>query len=146
MRKKYSSKALKRYNYLFGELDGVYHEIALKMGLSDSALKILYTICDNRDRCLLQNICRQSGLSKQTVNSALRKLEGEGIVYLEAAGAKNKRVCFTEEGKRLGERTAGRIIEAENAIFASWPREDVENYLSLTEKFLTALSDRAKNM
>lgn len=120
--------------------------MSLKLGLSDSAMKILYTICDNGNHCLLQDICRQSGLSKQTVNSALRKLEGEGIVYLEAAGAKNKRVCLTKEGKRLGERTAGRIIEAENAIFASWPREDVENYLSLTEKFLAALSDRAKNI
>jgi DNA-binding MarR family transcriptional regulator len=141
-----TSKALKRCNYLFGEIDRVYHEISLKLGLSDSAMKILYTICDNGSRCLLQNVCRQSGLSKQTVNSALRKLETEGFVYLESVSSKNKRVCLTETGKRLGERTAGRLIEAENAIFASWSREDVEKYLSLTEMFLKDLENRAKNM
>ena len=53
---------------------------------------------------------------------------------------------MTETGKRLGERTAGRLIEAENAIFASWSREDVEKYLSLTEMFLKDLENRAKNM
>ena len=104
------------------------------------------SICDNGSRCLLQNVCRQSGLSKQTVNSALRKLETEGFVYLESVSSKNKRVCLTETGKRLGERTAGRLIEAENAIFASWSREDVEKYLSLTEMFLKDLENRAKNM
>ena len=47
-------------------------------------------------------------------------------MYLEAAGAKNKNLCLTEEGKRLAERTAIRIMKAENEIFASWEQEEVE--------------------
>ena len=31
------SKELKRYNYLFGETSAIYHEMYLKLGLSDSA-------------------------------------------------------------------------------------------------------------
>lgn len=62
---------------------------------------ILYTICDNGESCLLQEISRRSGVSKQTINSAIRKLEKEGIVYLESVGAKNKNVCLTDEGKQL---------------------------------------------
>ncbi len=69
------SRDMKRFNYLLGEMDAVYHEISLKLGMSDSAMIILYTICDIGDCCLLTEICRLSGLSKQTVNSALRKLE-----------------------------------------------------------------------
>lgn len=69
---------LKRYNYLFGEIEAVYHEISLQMGLSDSVSRILYAICDEGDRCPLSLICRRTGLSKQTVNSALRRLEEEG--------------------------------------------------------------------
>ena len=48
------SKVMKRYNYLLGELNAVYHEMSLKLGLSDSAMIILYTICDQGERCPLQ--------------------------------------------------------------------------------------------
>lgn len=135
------SKEMRRYNHLAGEIDGVYHEMSLRLGLSDSAAIVLYTICDSP--CLLRDICRRSGLSKQTVNSALRKLEREGVVYLEPVSARSKRVCLTEAGRDLAARTAGRIIQIENDIFAAWPREDVERYLELTERYLLALRERA---
>lgn len=135
--KTYGSKEMKRFNYLLGEIDAAYHEASLQLGLSDSAMQILYTICDNGDRCLLKTICRYSGLSKQTVNSAIRKLEREGIVYLESAGPKTKMVCLTEEGKQLAAKTAIQLLNTENEIFASWTKEEVHTYLSLTEKFLT---------
>lgn len=137
------SKELKRCNHLLGELEATYHDISLKLGLSDSALKILYTICNEGDRCLLSLICRRSGLSKQTVNSAIRKLETEGILYLEKSGPKSKMACLTEAGKDLSARTALRLLNAENTIFSSWPRQDVEKYLELTENFLTALREAA---
>lgn len=140
------SKVMKRYNYLLGELNAVYHEMSLKLGLSDSAMIILYTICDQGERCPLQDICRYSGLSKQTVNSALRKLEAERVLYLEAAGSRNKTVCLTEKGMGLAERTVKRIMQAENEIYTSWPEQDVEKYLELTEHFLTALQEKAGQM
>ncbi len=140
------SKVMKRYNYLLGELNAVYHEMSLKLGLSDSAMIILYTICDQGERCPLQDICRYSGLSKQTVNSALRKLEAEGVIYLVSAGSRNKTVCLTEKGMGLAERTVKRIMQAENEIYASWPEQDVEKYLELTEHFLTALQEKAERM
>ena len=69
-----SSKDMKRLNHLIGETDAVYHEMAVRFGLSDSAVRILYTICDYDDGtyCPLQVICRRTGISKQTINSAIR--------------------------------------------------------------------------
>lgn len=142
----YISKEMKRYNHLCSEIDGAYHEMSVKLGLSDSAMVILYTICDAGDSCLLQEICLRSGISKQTINSSIRKLEAEGILYLEAAGAKNKNVCFTEKGKALAKQTALRMMEAENEIFAEWPKEDVEQYLALTERYLRAIQKKAKEI
>lgn len=141
-----SYRELKRYNYLLGEIEAQYHEMFLKLGLSDSASMILYTICDSGESCLLQEICRRTGISKQTINSAIRKLEREGIVYLVPAGAKNKNVCLTERGKGLAENTVMRIMEAENDIFAAWPEEDMAKYLELTERFLEAIRERADRM
>lgn len=140
------SKELKRYNHLIGEINAVYHEMSLKSGLSDSAMNILYTICEHGTKCPLQEICRLSGLSKQTVNSAIRKLESEGIIYLEPFSQKSKTVCLTEDGISLAEQTAGQILRVENDIFASWPREDVENYIKLTEDYLLALRNKADKL
>ena len=75
---------------------------------------------------MLKDICHNCGLSKQTVNSALRKLEKEGIVYLESVDSRHKKVCLTEEGKSLAGRTAGAVIEAEGVEDASGGREDLK--------------------
>lgn len=141
-----SSKDMKRLNHLIGETDAVYHEMAVRFGLSDSAVRILYTICDYDDGtyCPLQVICRRTGISKQTINSAMRKLENEDIVYLTASGSKNKTVYLTEKGKSLASSTALRMIEIENHILDSWSKEDVEKYLELTERFLIALREQSK--
>lgn len=141
-----SSRDMKRFNHLLGEIEAVYHEMALKFGQSDSVMNILYTICDYGESCPLQEICRRSGISKQTINSALRKLEREGIVYSEQAGVKGKKVCLTEKGKELVGDTAVRVIEAENGILASWPEEDVKKYLELTERFLVGIKEKAKEI
>lgn len=144
----HSSKELRRYNYLISEIEAAYHEISSALGLSDSSMIVLYTVFDNGGSCMLQDICRNSGISKQTINSALRKLESEGIIYLESAGTKNKKVCLTEQGKHLANHTAGKIIEMENDIFSSWEKEDVEKYLELTERYLLDLkasSTKLKN-
>lgn len=140
------SKEMQRFNHLIGEIDAVYHEIAWKQGLSDSVFEILYTICNYGDCCMLKDICRSCGLSKQTINSALRKLEKDGIVYLKLADSRHKKVFLTEEGKSLTRRTAGAVIEAENEILESWPKEDVEVYIALTRRYLLALQDKAESL
>lgn len=140
------SNEIQRFNHLVGEIEAVYHETAWKMGLSDSVFDILYTICNYGDCCMLKDICRNSGLSKQTVNSALRKLEKEGIVYLELTDAKHKKVCLTEEGKKLARRTVGAVIDAENEILASWRQADVETYFTLTRRYLYAFQEKAHSL
>ena len=140
------SKEMKRYNYLIGEIEATYHEASLKLGLSDSALKILYAICDVGEGCLLQDICFYTGISKQTINSALRKLEEEEILYLELYNAKSKKVYLTDKGRILAEKTAYRILRAEDEIFASWDKKDVEKYLELTEKYQLCLKEKIKEI
>lgn len=137
---------IKRFNYLFFETDAVYREINVRLGIADSVMAILYVILDNGDRRPLQEIRRYTGLSKQTVHSAIQKMEAAGLVYLEMVDAKSKMVCLTDIGAALAKKTAGQVMEIENSIFASWPYEDVENYIQLTKKFLLALDEKAKSI
>ena len=114
--------------------------------MSDSVSKILYTLCCEGSPCRISDICLCSGLSKQTVNSALRKLEAQGLIYLESAGRKAKTVCLTEDGTRFAQKTAMRILNMENEILASWAPEEVAQYMDLTERFLLALRERAAKL
>lgn len=137
---------LNRINYLSNEIDAAYHEAARKLHLSDSALLILYTICDHGDGCLLYDICRLSGASKQTINSALRKLEAEGIVYLETFHGKKKKVYLTEKGRQVTENTALRLIEIENDIIRSWSEAEQQIYIELTQRYLTSFQEKIKEL
>ena len=142
-----SSAPLKRLNHLQCETSVVYHEMSSVFGQSDSVMQILYTICDSGgESCLLRDICLLTGMHKQTLNSALRKLEDEQVVYLEPVGGKNKRVCLTEKGKQLAAQTAGRVIDAENHILAEWGAEASEQYLSLNERYLECLQKELKRL
>ena len=78
-------------------------------------------------------------MSKQTLNSALRRLEEEGTIVLRADSGRRKRVCLTDRGKALAERTVWRLIDVENGIFETWTREERDGYLGLTQRYLDTL-------
>lgn len=141
-----SSEELKRLNRLHGELSAMYHEAARRLGLSDSAMNVLYTLCSEGGSCLLSDVIRQSGLSKQTVNSAIRKLEADGIAYLQTAGARAKRLCLTEAGQRLAGQTAQRLIQAESELLGAWLPEECQCYLALTERYVNEMKKRAATL
>lgn len=137
---------LKRFNYLTSEIDAAYHEAALRLGLSDSAMMILYTICNFGSSCLLGDINRLSGMSKQTINSALRRLEADGILFLETFDGKKKKVCLTDKGIDLAKNTAVRLIEIENDIFSSWPKKERDMYVGLTQRYLDSFREKIKKL
>lgn len=138
------SNHMKRCNHLQGELEAAYHEAALKFGLADSTQLILYTICYLGDPCPLSDIVRMTGLSKQTINSALRNMEKQGLILLVAATARTKNVSLTEKGETLAQKTVIQLMQAEDDIFSSWAEEDVQKYLELNERFLNGLKEKIK--
>lgn len=136
----------RRYNRLISEIDEVYHEVAVRQGYSDSAMAILYALADNDGRCPLPELIRLSGVNKQTINSALRKLEKEDIIYLESAGGKSKRVCLTEKGRSTVRKTVERVIDVEKRIYSSWSKEEWSLYLQLTERYLHQLREEMRGI
>lgn len=136
---------LRRMNCLIGEMNAVSHEAALKLGLSDSAMMILYTVSVEGGSCPISEIVRQSGMSKQTLNSALRRLEEEGDAYLEADSGRRKRVCLTEAGQAHAAATVQRMIDLEDAILGGWTEQERTMYLNLTQRYLEALRDGVRD-
>lgn len=141
-----ANKELKQFNLLSSEINSVYHEAALKNGLSDSSMLILYTICNFGTECLLSHIIQASGTSKQTINSALRKLETGDILYLEKVNGRNKKVCLTDRGKDFVKKTIIPVLQIENEIFDAWSPEEREFYLELTRRYLTTFKEKVKEL
>ncbi len=58
-----------QYTYLAGEINALYHEAAVKMGISDSVQNILYVLCEKGGKCLQSEISKLTGISRQTIRS-----------------------------------------------------------------------------
>lgn len=140
------SDGMRQFNYIMGETNAAYHMASVKLGLTDSAMTILYSLCNYKGRCLLGDIIKLSGMSKQTVNSALRGLEADGVVTLEAESGRRKAVRLTEKGRALAENTVARLIRIENEIFAAWSQEELETYLGFVKRYLEEFKKRVENM
>lgn len=137
---------LKRINHIIAETNAVYHDIWARMGLSDSAAHILYTLSIQGGSVALADIIRLTGLPKQTLNSALRKIEQEGLVLSQSAGGRKKLVYLTETGRKLAENTVCRVLATENAIFDAWPEQDMQLFLELNQRYLTQLRETIKEL
>ena len=75
----------------------IYHNIAKKRSLSDSAFDILYALY-SEDGQRLSQLCKTSFLSKQTLSSSVKRLEEEGLLRTERQNSRFVQVYLTEAG------------------------------------------------
>lgn len=135
-----------QYTCLAGEINSLYHEAAVKMGISDSVQNILYVICEKEGRCLQSEVSKLTGISRQTINSAVRKLEKDGIVYLEQGKGRNTIICLTEKGEKFALEKIYPLYEIENKIWNEWTPEEQRQYLLLTQKYRDGLKKHLKSI
>ena len=90
-----------RLNKTYNELNGLYHDISVKLGLSNSESMVMYMLYDTQEPLTQSDIVKATGLSEQTLNSAIRKLEKEGVIILEKLNEKSKKIVMTEKGQVL---------------------------------------------
>lgn len=131
-----TSDALKRCNDLIKENDELYRRAAKKSGLSECEFWILYFLRTEYGKPMQSEICSSFYLPKQSIHSALRKLEAEGhIVQTEGGNKRSKRILLTEQGKALCEKKVDPIVKAEKAALAGLSEEEQEVFMNLFEKY-----------
>lgn len=137
---------LRRYNYLMSEIGGLYHEAAFKAGLSDSVQQVLYVVYSENYRCMQSEIYKQSGISRQTINSAIRRLEKDRVVRLEKGIGRNTIVCLTDEGIRFAKEKIEPLYRIEQEIFDAWSPEEMALYLNLTGRYRDGLKEKLSRL
>lgn len=128
------------------ELDDLYHEVALKMGVSDSAFTIFYIIGELGDGCMQRDICCRAYASKQTIHSSIRRLEEEGYLYLRQGKGRDKHIFLTRKGKTFMEQCICPVMQMEEEAFGDMEPEERGQYLRLAEKYVSGLCRRMKTI
>ncbi len=142
----YMSSSLREFNRLYKEFNEIYHLAARKLGLSDSAFDILYTICEIGDSCTQRDVCSATFIPKQTINSSIRNLEKEGYLTLSPGKGRSMHMHLTESGHRLLQRTIYPVVEAENMAFSKLTASECDLLLTLQNKYIEALRGRIQDL
>jgi len=123
------------------EQDALYHNVATRYGLSDTALWVLYILNAAEGDCTQQDLIRKCSAPKQTVNSAVASLAKKGFLTLEMIpGTRNlKRILPTEEGRTLLQHCVQPMQQAELRAFAQLSEEELRLYLELTRRITSNL-------
>ncbi len=100
MEKTYTGE-IRRINFLFSEMESLYHLADLRLGISDSASLVLYALYDAGGQCPLADIYKNSGISKQTINSAIRGPGKGGPALPGAISRPGKKSGFDGQGKPI---------------------------------------------
>ncbi|MEH2945795.1 MarR family winged helix-turn-helix transcriptional regulator [Sporofaciens sp. JLR.KK001] len=137
---------MKEFNRIFKECNHIYHDIALKLGLSDSGFDILYTLCEIGDGCLQKDICDATMLSKQTIHSSVQKLAKDGYLSLQPGKGRDLHIHLTSAGKALMEEKITPAIQTENIAFTDMSKDEQEEFLRLNRKYIDSLRRHAAQL
>lgn len=135
------------YNRLFKAQDYFYVRAACRANLSEAAFWILYSICESDTVWTQSALCKEWYYSKQTINSAVKKLEKLGFVELklESGTGNRKVIVLTNQGHQYCEEEILPLIQAELDALAAFSEEERELLLLLMRRQLEALEERVKN-
>ena len=133
--------SLQEYNRICKEINKIYREAAQKLGLSNSAFDIFYTICEYEDGCQQKDICEATFLPKQTVHSAIHNLEKEGLIVLTPGKGRGVKITLSGLGKEKIFPLMKPVFQGESAAFDAMTLEDSKTLLDLSNQYVSHLRD-----
>lgn len=127
-------------NQSYKEMEHIYHWYARRHGLSDAHLWLLYSLYESQAHTQ-REISSIWHYPPQTVNSALKGLERQGLVLLEEVpgNKSNKRVALSERGAALAREIIRPLICAELRAIQGLGTEETAALVALTEKYTQRL-------
>lgn len=133
-------------NLILENIDVYYHEAAQKLGLSDAEFDVLYILIQSDEYTPQKKIYQETGKSKSTINSAIKKMENEGILKLKEMDGRSVQVKLTDKGTKLANNTVAIVVDIENRIYDSWSEEDKKTILKLNRNFMEQFAKEVANI
>ncbi|MDE7206523.1 MAG: MarR family winged helix-turn-helix transcriptional regulator [Lachnospiraceae bacterium] len=134
------------FNRLNKAISELYHDICVQIGISDSVFDIFYAIIALGDGCCQKDICNYAFTSKQTIHSAIHKLEKEGFLSLKSGKGREMHIFLTPKGEQFMEENIAPVIVMENQTCSQMNAKELDTLLLLTKKYLDCLRTQAKEL
>lgn len=130
------SRFIRAFNEADKEMNIIYHRLARHYRLSDSVFWVLYLLGEAQGPMTQTKLCGALFLSKQTVNSALKKLENRGYLRMESMSGdrRNKLLSLTDRGEEL----------LRLAVEPTLAMEERRTFLGLTHRYLDAIREETE--
>lgn len=137
-RKDEQAEKLNQLNKKYKEMDSIYHNVALKFGISDSVFWILYAISETNGAVTQSELCNDWSYSKQTINSSISNLVRNGFLRRSAEkdGRKKILLSLTGKGQEFVKKTIDCVKVAELEAYRDLSENEQRQFLDLTEKYL----------
>ena len=140
------NETLRDFDRLNRQIDELYHEIAAKRGLSDSAYGILQAMLVLGEGCTQTAVCRYACLNKQTVNSSVRRMVQDGLIELRRGEGREMHMHLTVQGKRMMRERVLPVERAESEVFDEMPVEDQRTILRLMSHYLDSFRHKVNEL
>lgn len=142
MAERSADELLDEFYHSYNEIDRLYSIIAHSAGLSDCAYCLMFDIAKNGGTAALSTICGEWAYTKQTISSAIKSLEGKGLIEVSfvEGSRKNKAVSLTEDGRKLAERFVDPAAMAEFRALEALNAREREQLVALTRRYADALA------
>ncbi len=129
------------FDRLYRKTDRLYYEISRECGLPESAYWVMYDIYIAGGSVSVRDIVATSCASKQTINSAIRHLEGKGLVRTEfcEGSRKAKLARLTETGREFAQTRIEPACAAERRAFGALTAPEQAEMLRLMDKYVEAV-------
>lgn len=134
---------LAAFNRAHKRMNVLYHNYARDAGISDAAFWLMYSLYEKGEPCTQTELCEAWFFTPQTINSALKSLEKQGLIALDFApnNRKNKQFFFTETGKQLVKEKIMPLVQAEEKSFLRLNEQEREALLAITQKHISILEE-----
>lgn len=131
---------IERYYCSYFQMDSIYNDWASANKIQDTSLFVLNEI-SKQEVCTQRSLRDRLGYSKQTISSALRRLEAAGIIVRQRApqDQRNNLIRLTSNGKEYADSILSRLRNAEVHAFQSWSEAETEEILTAFQKLTSAL-------
>ncbi len=120
------------------DIDSMYHELAVRLELSDSSFDILYALVRLGEGCTQKDIGTEVLLSKQTLNSSIHKLAKQELLELRTEG-RTTRIFLTPKGRSLVKLKILPVFDAEACALDTIGAHDIYEFLRILKAYQEAL-------
>lgn len=138
---------LTKYNTSFKALDETYRGVAKLFGMGECTFWIIYTLRMEPAPLTQRDICKLQYQPKQTVNSALKKMEADGLIaFSQDKNRRNKNISLTEKGILFAKKTVDKFCDAEADALLSMSSKEQDEISNLLFKYNSFLNEKIKEL